>query len=74
VEVRMVDMVVNMDESQADMWHVMVGRKGATWPNQGLPHGTPSLVYWLCVKSFGMSSGVEPVTSRWVKYRKSHAS
>jgi hypothetical protein len=52
----------------------MVGRKGATWPNQGLPRGTPSLVYWLCVKSFGMSPGVEPATSQWVKDRQSRAS
>jgi hypothetical protein len=27
--------------------------KGATWPNPGLPRGTPSLVYGFNVKNFG---------------------
>jgi hypothetical protein len=38
--------------------------KGATWPSQGLPRGTPLLVDQLCVKSFFMARlGVKPVTS-----------
>ena len=39
-----VDMAVDVDESKTEMWHSAIGWKGATWPSQGLPRGTSSLV------------------------------
>jgi hypothetical protein len=32
-----------MNESPVDTWHTSVGCEGATWPNHGLPRGTPRL-------------------------------
>jgi hypothetical protein len=38
--------------------------KGATWPNPGLPRGTPSLGWFGFNVKFGLASpGVEPATS-----------
>jgi hypothetical protein len=42
-----------------DTWHALVGCKGATWPNHGLPRGTPVLSIGLCQK-FLESGGFEP--------------
>jgi hypothetical protein len=48
--------------------------KGATWPSQGLPRGTPLLVRWLYVIKIGLvAPGVEPATSRQAKDRRSRA-
>jgi len=39
--------------------------KGATWPNPGLPRGTPSLAVDFGLQSFGLAfTKVEPATSR----------
>jgi hypothetical protein len=39
-----VDMAIfdwfSLDESGGDTWHEYVQWKGATWPNEQLPHGT----------------------------------
>jgi hypothetical protein len=38
-----VDVAADVDESETDTWHSVIGWKGATWPNHGLPRGTPGL-------------------------------
>ena len=38
-----VDVAVDVDKLETDMWHSTIGWKGAMWPNHGLPHGTPGL-------------------------------
>jgi hypothetical protein len=45
-------MADDMGESYCDTWHALVGCKCATWPNHGLPCGTPVLVNMVYVKSF----------------------
>jgi hypothetical protein len=32
-----------LGESVCDTWHIMVKWRSATWPNHGLPRGTPLL-------------------------------
>jgi hypothetical protein len=34
---------------------VKLVKKGATWPTQGLPRGTPLLVGLVCLKNFGLA-------------------
>jgi hypothetical protein len=60
-----VDVAAHVGQSQADTWHVLIGKKkGATWPTQGLPRGTPSLAVWFNVKLFGLARrGFEHGTS-----------
>jgi hypothetical protein len=41
-----------VDESHADTWHVWLVVKGATWPNHGLPRGTPGFANMGYVKNF----------------------
>jgi hypothetical protein len=41
-----------VDQSETDTWHSAIGWKGATWPNHGLPRGTPGLANEGYVKSF----------------------
>jgi hypothetical protein len=41
--------------------------KGATWPSQGLPRGTPLLVIGFICKIGLAWPGVEPATSGWAK-------
>jgi hypothetical protein len=38
-----------------DTWHSSSGCKGATWPNHGLPRGTPVFVNMAYVKNFGVA-------------------
>jgi hypothetical protein len=33
----------DVGQSAVDTWHSSNGCKGATWPNHGLPRGTPGL-------------------------------
>jgi hypothetical protein len=33
----------DVGQSAVDTWHSSSGCKGATWPNHGLPRGTPGL-------------------------------
>jgi hypothetical protein len=33
----------DFNESSVDTWHASIGCEGATWPNHGLPRGTPGL-------------------------------
>jgi hypothetical protein len=60
-----VDCGTHVGQSGVDTCQFSLVEKGATWPNPGLPRGTPSLV------GFGykvmVSPGFEPATSRPVK-------
>jgi hypothetical protein len=48
--------VASVYVDQSMVTHVISGEwEGATWPSQGPPHGTPSLVYWL--KFYGVHGG-----------------
>jgi hypothetical protein len=42
----------DVNESSVDTWHASIGCEGATWPNHGLPRGTPGLANEGYVKSF----------------------
>jgi hypothetical protein len=52
-------------ESHGDTWHIISEWKGATWPNEGLPHGTHLLVVglWLVYQNFYGSVGFDSRTS-----------
>jgi hypothetical protein len=43
---------VDVGESHCDMWHGSSKWLGATWPNHGLPRGTPGLANEGYVKKF----------------------
>jgi hypothetical protein len=45
-----VDVATDVDESETDTWHSAISWKGATWPNHGLPCGTPIFFNIGCVK------------------------
>jgi hypothetical protein len=40
-----------VNESAVDTWHALIGCKGATWPNHGLPCGTLGFANIGCVKN-----------------------
>jgi hypothetical protein len=42
----------DVNESSVDTWHASIGCEGATWPNHGLPRGTPGLANEGYVKNF----------------------
>ena len=45
-------MVDDVDQSEADTCQGLIGGYGATWPNHGLPRGTPGLANEGYVKVF----------------------
>jgi hypothetical protein len=57
---RGISWLVDVDESSVDTWHASVGCKGATWPNHGLPRGTPVFVNLVLCQKFLESGGFEP--------------
>jgi hypothetical protein len=49
-----------VDELCGDTWHIVGKLKGATWPNEGLPRGTPILAIGSFIKSFWRPRGSTP--------------
>jgi hypothetical protein len=54
---------VDEGESHCDTWHCSGEWLGATWPNHGLPRGTPGLANEGYVKKYLGPEGFEPRTS-----------
>jgi hypothetical protein len=51
------------------MWHFVIEWKGATWPNEGLPRGTPILAndFWFVYQNFLEAAGFDTRTSTCYK-------
>jgi hypothetical protein len=45
----------HLGESASDTCHASIGCEGDTWPNHGLPRGTPVFVNMAYVKIFGVA-------------------
>jgi hypothetical protein len=50
----------NVVELDCDTWHFLDEWKGATWPNQGLPRGTPGLAFGSFIKILWRPRGSTP--------------
>ena len=55
-----------LDELYGDTWRIIGKLKGATWPNEGLPRGTPNFDYVGLGSKIMEPTGFEPVTSHTI--------